>query len=173
MPAELELWIQQVCVKRRLWCLSFNKDRPFGEVLSSVTQGAIQRGVRNLFLFPANSMPTERLCIGDIKARPWGWVCVRPGPLLCDEDSNVLIMSELHGEMDERGSRQAIMTIDSIKRRIRPEARAGVLGYNLSTGCQSVYRDIRYTNQAAEQYKSGGLWKQYIKGPVVFRPHEL
>lgn len=171
---ELEGWIQLLRGKWDLACLSFTGSRGRGELHDESGQLVLNKETYRVFLFPVDSQGPEHIPLemNSVKARDWGWVDVRPGPLVAGDSSQRLLLSEIHGEDFEFESVHPARFVRWLRRKLKSRdlLTYGVIGRNPTIGGEAGYQDIAYTEGALDLHKKGAEWAQFPDGRVVFDP---
>ena len=170
---ELQQWLRHLCETWSLACLSFrvsSTDR--GMLASSPEELVIDNETFRIFLFPQHENRTGLLDVNDARPREWGWVDVRPGGLTAADSGQRLLLTEVHAEDSEHESVHPTRFVKWLKKDLKSKRviNYGVFGRNMTTGGESLYKDLGFSSEARNLYESGIKWAQLREGPVIFEP---
>lgn len=163
-------WLRMLCAHSKLASLAFRTSVKHGQLLQDSSMLVISEDVYSVFLFPQDVMPTTALTMNEIQARGWGWVYVRPGQIIRRDKQSILLLSDIHGEDFDVEPIHPAKYVHWLRRKIKNETYVGVKIKSEEGPGERIVRDIRYSEQARELYRSGVVWKQFVDGKAIFTP---
>ena len=169
LPLELDKWIKELAAAKNLSVCRKCIGNKY-ELLKDLSNESIfiAQNVIKVYLIP----PDKNNFVGEelrIRPRDSGWLDINPGQLI-GRDMSILTLTTIQGENKAELAFKPSNWIQWLKKRSSLPISCGVKALNSEFGGQDVYKNICYSQKALEFYYSGGLWKQFIDGNVVFCP---
>lgn len=165
---ELSDWLTEFAAKKELDFVSFGGGST-GEY-SSAEEFVLSEDVWKVILKPIKDRWPGELDQSKLPPKQLGWIDVHPGGIRKSKSKSILLFSEIHGEKCEQVQHQPDKLVQSLKRKIKGDVQAGVVGKNVVHGGESVYKHICFTEAAKELFEQGVVWKQFVDGNAVFEP---
>jgi hypothetical protein len=162
--SELAGWLVMFCEERKQHGIVFVKESPVA--LDLTEQRLLADSLYRVFLFPQATSAPENLSMNDVRARPWGWIDVRPGR----EVEKTITLTSIEAEDFEGVAVQPVREVRWLKRRLKSVLISGVRGRNTETGGESVYPNMSYSPGALNEFRRGTTWKHDASDRAVFEP---
>jgi len=144
--------------------MPYTAERP--AVVSDPSLLVLAPDIRRVFLFPQSAKRKQRVSVGDVKSRRWGWVDCIVGGLEERDGVRVLTQSSISAEDFDVESVHPVRFVRSLKRHVAKSTRCGVR----AVGSEFVYKSYRYTEAATQLAREGVVWKQLAGSTSAFEP---
>jgi hypothetical protein len=169
-PEELGQWLEEMKETRDAAVLWFVKSRDLGEVVKPRESLPPLHDAWRIFLLPASAAPDGGVELEDVRARERGWVDVKPPVRARADGRSLLLMASIQGDDASSGTSFASKQVRWLKRHLKASLRGPVEAVDVVTDAAEIYKDIYFTDAAADEHREGAEWRQFPKGNVVFRP---